>query len=232
MQLTDHLARRSRTDGSAPFLTHYSPAGRTELSVRSYANWVDKTANLIVDEFDLTEGDRVRLQLAAQHPGHWMTLVWAMACWRAGVTVTDGDAELTVTGPFDSSLRSSLKEHGAVISCSLHPLALPQRDLPDGVRDFSAEALAQPDAWLGTDSDPETPVLDLADRQATLAELAGLAELGPIGGRLLLADPPSLWVAVLEGLIQPLPDGSRVITEGIDQAELTRITASEKVERP
>lgn len=230
MQLTDHLARRSRTDGSAPFLTHYSPAGRTELSVRSYANWVDKTANLIVDEFDLAEGDRVRLQLAAQHPGHWMTLVWAMACWRAGVTVTDGEAELVVLGPVDSPV----PDQGApMLSCSLHPLALPQRNLPEGVRDFSAEALAQPDAWLGTDPDPDAAALELADRRASLAELAELAELEPIGGRLLLADPPSLWVALLEGLIQPLPtNGSRVIAEGIDHPELTRIVASEKVDAP
>lgn len=230
MLLTDHLARRSRTDGSAPFLIHYSPAGRTELSVRSYANWVDKTANLLVDEFDLGEDDRVRLQVADAHPGHWMTLVWAMACWRSGVTVTDGEADLVVTGPVDQPLEGSGEP---VISCSLHPLALPQRDLPAGVRDFSTEALAQPDAWLGVDPDPDAVALDLTGHRATLAELAELATLEPIGGRLLLADPASLWVALLEGLIHPLPaGGSRVLTEGIGHDELTRIVASEKVDSP
>ncbi|NNG20235.1 TIGR03089 family protein [Naumannella sp. ID2617S] len=224
--LTDHLSRRCRVDGSAPFLTHYSPAGRTELSVRSFANWVDKTANLLIDEFELAEGDRVRLTLAEQHPGHWMTLVWAAACWRAGVTVTDAEAELTVAGP----AADPDPDGTPTVSCSLHPLALPQRDLLAGVRDFSAEALAQPDAWLGVDPDPETPAVALAAHRASLAELAGL---DGIGGRLLLTDPTALWSALLTGLIQPLiGDGSRVITEGVSHDEVTRIVATERVDRP
>ena len=45
------LQRRARTEGAEPLLTHYDLAGggRTELSVATFANWVNKTANLIED---------------------------------------------------------------------------------------------------------------------------------------------------------------------------------------
>jgi hypothetical protein len=43
------LARRVREGGSRPLLTYYRPAAgeRTEFSATSFANWVDKTANLL-----------------------------------------------------------------------------------------------------------------------------------------------------------------------------------------
>ncbi len=45
------LQRRARSSGAEPLLTHYDLAGggRTELSVATFANWVNKTANLIED---------------------------------------------------------------------------------------------------------------------------------------------------------------------------------------
>ena len=57
-------------------LTHYDLAGggRTELSVATFANWVNKTANLIEDVG--ADAGQVGLPLATSRPGHWMTLIW------------------------------------------------------------------------------------------------------------------------------------------------------------
>ena len=43
------LADRARRSGAGAFLTWYRPetGARTELSVKTFANWVDKTANLL-----------------------------------------------------------------------------------------------------------------------------------------------------------------------------------------
>jgi len=70
--------------GPRPFLTWYGHDGeRVELSATVTANWVTKTANLLVEEFDAGPGTLVRLHL----PPHWRTAVWALATWRVGAGV-------------------------------------------------------------------------------------------------------------------------------------------------
>lgn len=72
------------TDPGRPRLTWYSEAGeRVELSGAVLDNWVSKTANLLVEEFDAAPGARVLLDL----PAHWRSVVWALAAWRVGACV-------------------------------------------------------------------------------------------------------------------------------------------------
>ena len=63
---------------------------RTELSGVSFANWVDKTSNLLVDELMIDPADHGRAGPGRDHPGHWVTLVWQLACWQVGAVVTLG----------------------------------------------------------------------------------------------------------------------------------------------
>src|SRR5690625_2572400 len=74
------------SDGQGePALTWYGPDGeRVELSQRVLANWVTKAINLLSDEADTAPGSAVGLDL----PMHWRTLVWALAAWGCGATVT------------------------------------------------------------------------------------------------------------------------------------------------
>ncbi|MBO3083865.1 TIGR03089 family protein [Cellulomonas fengjieae] len=84
-----HLLTR---EPGRPRITWYGDGGeRVELSGAVLENWVSKTTNLLVEEFDAGPGTRVRLDL----PGHWRTLVWALATWRTGaeVVMTDRDDE-------------------------------------------------------------------------------------------------------------------------------------------
>ena len=143
------LRRRARTAGAEPLLTWYHPAtgARTELSAVTLLNWVDKTSHLL-DELDVTPGAVVRLALAEEAPGHWVTAVWELACWQVGAAVavgtTDG-AALVVTGP-------AWQEHADapvdVVACSLHPLGLPFADpLPAPLFDYALEVRGQSDVY-------------------------------------------------------------------------------------
>lgn len=87
--ITQLLTLLSR-DGGQPRLTWYGADGeRIELSGAVLVNWVTKTTNLLVEEFDAEPGTSVATDL----PPHWRTLVWALAVWRAGaeLRLVDGD---------------------------------------------------------------------------------------------------------------------------------------------
>ncbi|MGV8968055.1 MAG: TIGR03089 family protein [Cellulomonas sp.] len=95
--VADVLALLTRDPGR-PRLTWYGPQSeRIELSGAVLANWVSKTTNLLVEEFDAGPGVRIGLDL----PAHWRTVVWALAAWRCGACVVVGDsvaaAEVVVT---------------------------------------------------------------------------------------------------------------------------------------
>ncbi len=74
---------------TAPRLTHYDASGRIELSGRVLVNWVNKAANLLVEEFDTQPGDVLVLDLPT---GHWRSAYWALAAWLCGAHVMVTDA--------------------------------------------------------------------------------------------------------------------------------------------
>ncbi|MFF3063291.1 TIGR03089 family protein [Oerskovia sp. NPDC057915] len=83
MHIAD-LQRLITRDPGRPRLTWYGDDGeRVELSGAVLHNWVNKTVNLLVEEFDAGPGTRVLLDL----PPHWRTVVWALATWRTGATL-------------------------------------------------------------------------------------------------------------------------------------------------
>ena len=94
---SDLIYQRLKDNPSQPLITAYDDATgeRVELSGTTYANWVAKTANLFLEELDLEQGDRIRIDL----PAHWLGAVFLGAAWTAGLSVSDGDAELVVGGP-------------------------------------------------------------------------------------------------------------------------------------
>src|SRR5205085_489266 len=72
-------------DPTRPLLTWYDDGNgeRTELSGATLANWVAKTANLLVDGVGVVPGDAAVVLL----PPHWQSAAILLACWSAGVTV-------------------------------------------------------------------------------------------------------------------------------------------------
>jgi len=219
------LADRARRAGAGPLLTWYRPqtGARTELSVKTFANWVDKTANLL-DTLDVT--GLVSAPLLAAHPGHWMSLVWPLAAWQRGCSISgepNPDAELVVVGPDDPQPHKP----ALTIACSLHPLALGLRDLPLGVLDFTGEALAEPDAHYAI------PVLgeDLAWLMGgTRLTHADTGAVTPTPGRVLVR-PRAPWETLAAAVLAPLlGGGSAVVVEGpVEVDALARLAAAERI---
>src|SRR5215207_1066011 len=209
-----------RRDGANPFLTYYDDASgeRIELSAVTTANWVAKTANLLVDEYDLESGETVAIGL----PPHWLGVVWALSAWSAGAAVTTAEGSLAITGP-DFGIRGSRE----TIASALLPLGGRFREpLPDGVHDFGAEVYNHPDLFVPVDPPaPGSPAYD----EKTHSDVIGAATA--ITDRVLttvdLVSPGGLGTLV--GVIAG--GGSIVLCRNLDPAELDRRISDEKVDR-
>ena len=86
------LAAMLRSDPARPRITFYEDTPgptrgeRIELSAKVLANWVNKAANALQEEFEIAPGSTVRLDL----PPHWRSVYWALATWSVGATLVVG----------------------------------------------------------------------------------------------------------------------------------------------
>ena len=82
------LAAATASDPGRPRLTWYGADGeRVELSARVLANWVAKTANLLLEELlDPTPWDAPPL-VVLDLPVHWRSVVWGLAASAVGARV-------------------------------------------------------------------------------------------------------------------------------------------------
>jgi uncharacterized protein (TIGR03089 family) len=175
------LAFATADDPAQPVLTWYDDGTgeRVELSGLTLANWVAKTANLLVDGCGLGSGDRATVVL----PPHWQTAAVLLGCWTAGLSVGDSGAVVFATEALDSAAADRFL-------LGLAPMGLPIRGaLPPGWLDYVAEVRGHGDHFA-----PVTPVrpesLGLAgETHGSLVTRAAAraGELGiPVGGRVLI----------------------------------------------
>jgi uncharacterized protein (TIGR03089 family) len=193
------------TDATRPLITFYDDATgeRVELSGASLANWVAKTANLLVDGLGLGPGQIAAVRL----PPHWQTAAILLGCWSAGLTVElagSGTADVAfVTAEVDP--RPAADETYAL---SLAPLGLPFRPgPPPGTVDFTLEVRGYGDQFAGNAAVPGQRALDGSTHAELLDTAAALAP--PTGARLLIdgeAHPdPRSW------LVAPVATGASVV---------------------
>ena len=222
------LARRVRHNGAEPLITYYDldSGERTELSAVSFANWVNKTSNLLVDELQVDPGDAVQLTLAETHPGHWVTLIWELACWQVGAVVSldpAAEVKVVVLGPGAGSRSFGSAQ---VVHCSLHPLGLPS-GAQSPVIDYNLEVRGQADQYPAVRRQATAPAwrspgLDL--------DQSGLLAVDGSSNRRRLIVPSDPWRTARDALIIPLATGgSTVIVSGAaTDAQLDRIRATER----
>jgi uncharacterized protein (TIGR03089 family) len=230
------LRRALADDPARPLVTYLGPAGRTELSVRTFENGVAKAAGLLRDGLDVQPGDTVALLL----PLHWQTSVWLGACWAVGAVaaVDPSDAATAVVALATTERLDEVEGAVEVLRVGTHPFGLPSRDpLPPGVQEAAIEVRAHGDVFVpyAEPADSDTALRLGAEEFTATAVMAAASDLATgvglePGGRLLTRRPPVELDAVLALLAVPLAAQAAVVlaAAGGDPEDLTaeRITAT------
>lgn len=218
-------------DPARPLLTWYddSTGERVELSGASCANWLAKTANLLVDGVGLA----APASAVVDAPPHWQTAVIMLGCWSAGLAVAppgEVDAEV-VFAAADRVVRYPTDTGAELFGLALAPLAAPLREVPPGAADYVVEVRGygdhfSPPAPVQPD-DPATP--ERSHAQLCRAAGARATALGIVPGARVLIDvtahpDPADW------LLAPLLAGaSTVLCANLDPARLADRIATERV---
>jgi uncharacterized protein (TIGR03089 family) len=160
------LTRALQSDPGRPLLTMYDdgPAlasERIELSVATFANWVWKTANLLLDELMLEPAEEVFVPL----PAHWQTAVIEVAVLVAGGRLADGPAR--ITGWLEGGELPTDPAVEEIVGLALRPMGLGLRDAPPGVMDYAVDVRAHGDRFAPRYSSTDVDVSPLAERVLT-----------------------------------------------------------------
>ncbi len=242
------LLRLVTRDPGRPRLTWYGDDGeRVELSGAVLENWVNKTTNLLVEEFDAGPGTRAVLDL----PVHWRTVVWALAAWRVGTTVVLAPAEDDGTTGTDGTrpdvVVTTRPDRWTGTRAELVAVALPalarrfDGDLPAGAVDAASAVMTYGDQ-VGWAPEPERGAAALESAAGTVVSHADLVPGSPspegasTGARVLARGGTSLEEALRTVLAVLADDGSvvqlspgRAQALAVDEAALARLVATERI---
>ncbi|OLT48250.1 TIGR03089 family protein [Saccharomonospora sp. CUA-673] len=211
MSLTDRLLRPLLSSSARPAVTHYDDAvgSRVELSVATLANWAAKTANWLVEEFDVEPGDPVHVEL----PAHWQTAGVLLGTWWCGghVVAEAEGARVSFTGPGGAT---GVADDTAVVALDPLGRGLGPQGAPDGAFDYLSDARTAGDDFTPLIPVPgDTPALlgRSADDMLTAAR-ARAEELGVgAGDRVLSTREWTLPGGVLDAFVAPLSVGAHVV---------------------
>lgn len=220
MSLTDHLLRPLLAQPGRPLITHYDDAAgtRVELSVATVANWAAKTANWLVEEFDVEPGDKVGVAL----PAHWQTAGVLLGAWWCGAHVVGETAGTRVAFVGPDSFASGAD---AIAVVALDPLGRGLSKPPEGTSlDYLAEARLSGDTFSPLFPIPgETPALESSTVDEVLAEARASADSAGIsaGDRVLSTREWTVPGGVVEGLLAPLSAGAHLVQ--VTAADATKL---------
>ena len=206
-----------------PLLTLYAGGGRVELSGATTANWVAKSANLLVD--GLGGPQRVGLLL----PLHWQTLALLLAGVASGATVVvagsvaevaDCEAAFVAGEYAEAVLGAGVEE---VLALSGHPLGAPLPSVPAMVADYAREVPSYADHWGG--GTPAGWAVEVGG-----AALGSLPALGLSAADRVLASVDPADPAGLAALLAVLHEGAAlVLVPSTDGLDVTATAAAEQV---
>ena len=221
MDLLTRWAGLQPAGSGRPFVTYYDVATgeRTELSGTTTANWIAKTANLLVDELDTQPSTRIEIAL----PTHWLRIVWILATWAVGGTIVDADGDVLVAGP-DTAEKPSGARHR--VASALLPFAMPFPTAPSGVLDLGTALPGQPDAFFPLDQPAGVvPAVDVGDLVLTYGEIETACPPSDIRS---LLTPGTLVRDLTVTLASALGGGSIVLVRGGSPADVERLAGQEQ----
>ncbi|MPY97479.1 MAG: TIGR03089 family protein [Actinophytocola sp.] len=228
MSITETLLRPLLATAAAkPAITHYDDAtgARIELSATTLANWAAKTANWLVEEFDVEPGDPVCVRL----PAHWQTAGVLLGAFWCGAHVVGDDKGATVA--FVPPNATSDATETAIVA--FDPLGQGLRTTPpDGAFDYLSDAkLAGDDFSPLFPIDGDTPALASATVDEVLATARTRTdELGiGAGDRVLSTREWTLPDGVIDALLAPLSAGASLVqVSNADSAKLPNRRTAER----
>lgn len=161
-------------DPGQPRLTWYGPDfERIELSGAVLNNWVNKTTNLLVEEFESEPGIEICLAL----PAHWRSLVWSMATLLTGSTLSlatpSGSAAALVTDQPDSQVAQNRSKQTDLVAVTLGALArkYPGK-LPTGAIDAASAVMTYGDSiWQSLSTQAPLPAIRFQDLEVPFSAL-------------------------------------------------------------
>jgi uncharacterized protein (TIGR03089 family) len=209
---------------SRPFVTFYDEGRgeRTELSVRSLANWVAKTHFLLTDELALGVGDSAFIDL----PVHWIAVPVLLGCWSAGLEVVTDPGGAAVAFGAGSSPSGPADTYAVALDSAARGFGGAP---PAGTSDYVVAVRPLPDAWptVHSPASPSDAALDGASRADVVARARARAdELGLAAGARVLVTGDD-W---LDALLVPLAvGGSLVIVRNAGPDAVARRAEQERV---
>lgn len=208
-----------------PLITHYDDAAgtRVELSVATMRNWAAKTANWLVDELDVTPGDRVAVLL----PAHWQTAAVLLGAWWCGAeVVTSGPSSVAFVPPGGTATAASV-----TAVASLDPMGRDLRgDVPPGAVDYIGDARLFGDDYLALTPVPGDTLCFMGSTvdQVVAAATTRAADLGLTGRSRVLSTLD--WPAgVMDGLVTVLAAGASLVQ--VTNADPAKLSKHQETER-
>lgn len=239
----DLVRERLREDPGSPLVTFvdHGSGERTELSAATLHNWAAKTANLLVEEFDVAPGDRVGLSAGP----HWSTAAVVLGVWEAGACVVPGTSAGVRVAVVEENAPGDGPGAGAgaaVGSISAAPLvvvgtgmgARSTGPLPTGALGYGEEVLAFADDYDDPDVHGGLDAALLDGVRLTQGNLlAAVAAYGAWGlgdaGRVLVTGGPETVEGLL-GVLGPFAwGGGVVVVRDADPDALWATIATERV---
>jgi uncharacterized protein (TIGR03089 family) len=210
-------------DPAQPLLTLCDGQDRVELSGATTANWVAKSANLLVDGYGAPS--RIGLLL----PLHWQTVSLLLAGVATGATVVcaaepgglEGCEVAFVRGDRAQAALDAGVEDVLALSCT--PLGMRLPDVAPGAVDYAVEVPSYADHWGG----PVPGRLDVEAGDAVLPPLPEL-DLGP-ADRVLATVTPGDPVGLAELLAVLRRGASLVLVPSPQVMDLPRLLEQEGI---
>ena len=234
-----------------PAIIWHSRSGeRIELSGRVLMNWVDKSANLLLNECEVEEGSTLHIESDV----HWRCVALCLAALRAGALLNSNEPQVGVALDADTAARFT-RSPDFLLLIDRGPLAMRYTgdseavfNVYDGeILDFCALVRSEADQFMGMPPHPTTEVLAGVTNADVLAEILKQARsFGSHQVRLDSGEPalavllnsqhsfgtPENALAIVCEVLGALVAGYAVLitdpTAGFTAAEIAPILASER----